>query len=155
MCHHKLWPISVSHPFTFLNISLGLAGGNIVVFIREMWRIARGHNIRLPRVPVTQTHTCISYNVPFLWLIFLRWLIPSIKPFIFLSVTSYIADIALVAFNLPLPSIFFCVRIYVFRVYVLTHEATYLPTVPNITRPYQKKITEYFGPSTRRVSVVF
>ena len=26
MCHHKLWPISVSHPFSFLNSSLGLAG---------------------------------------------------------------------------------------------------------------------------------
>ena len=27
MCHHKLWPTSVSHPFSFLNSSLGLAGG--------------------------------------------------------------------------------------------------------------------------------
>ena len=27
MCHHELWPTSVSHPSSFLNISLGLAGG--------------------------------------------------------------------------------------------------------------------------------
>ena len=27
MCHHKLWPTSVRHPFSFLNSSLGLAGG--------------------------------------------------------------------------------------------------------------------------------
>ena len=26
MCHHELWPTSVSHPFSFLNSSLGLAG---------------------------------------------------------------------------------------------------------------------------------
>ena len=26
MCHHELWPTSVSHPFPFLNSSLGLAG---------------------------------------------------------------------------------------------------------------------------------
>ena len=26
MCHHELWAISVSHPFSFLNSSLGLAG---------------------------------------------------------------------------------------------------------------------------------
>ena len=25
MCHHELWPTSVSHPFSFLNSSLGLA----------------------------------------------------------------------------------------------------------------------------------
>ena len=29
MCHHELWPTSVSHPFSFLNSSLGLAGENI------------------------------------------------------------------------------------------------------------------------------
>ena len=29
MCHHELWPTSVSHPFSFLNSSLGLARGNI------------------------------------------------------------------------------------------------------------------------------
>ena len=28
MCHHELWPISVSHPFSSLNSSLGLTGGN-------------------------------------------------------------------------------------------------------------------------------
>ena len=27
MCHYKLWPSSVSHPFSFPNSSLGLAGG--------------------------------------------------------------------------------------------------------------------------------
>ena len=27
MCHHELWPTSVSHLFSFLNSSLGLAGG--------------------------------------------------------------------------------------------------------------------------------
>ena len=27
MCHHKLWPTSVSHPFSSLNGSLGFAGG--------------------------------------------------------------------------------------------------------------------------------
>ena len=27
MCYHELWPTSVSHPFSFLNSSLGLAGG--------------------------------------------------------------------------------------------------------------------------------
>ena len=27
MCHHKLWPSSVSHPFSSLNSSLGLTGG--------------------------------------------------------------------------------------------------------------------------------
>ena len=27
MCHHELWPTSVSHPFSFLYSSLGLAGG--------------------------------------------------------------------------------------------------------------------------------
>ena len=27
MCHHKLWPKSASHTFSFLNNSLGLAGG--------------------------------------------------------------------------------------------------------------------------------
>ena len=27
MCHYKLWPTSVSQPFSFLNSSLGLAGG--------------------------------------------------------------------------------------------------------------------------------
>ena len=27
MCHHELWPTSVSQPFSFLNSSLGLAGG--------------------------------------------------------------------------------------------------------------------------------
>ena len=27
MCHHGLWPTSVSHPFSFLNSSLGLTGG--------------------------------------------------------------------------------------------------------------------------------
>ena len=27
MCHHELWPTSASHPFSFLNSSLGLAGG--------------------------------------------------------------------------------------------------------------------------------
>ena len=27
MSHHKLWPISVSHPYSFLNSSLGVAGG--------------------------------------------------------------------------------------------------------------------------------
>ena len=26
MCHHELWPTSVSHPFSFLNSCLGLAG---------------------------------------------------------------------------------------------------------------------------------
>ena len=26
MCHHELWPISVSHPYSFLSSSLGLAG---------------------------------------------------------------------------------------------------------------------------------
>ena len=26
MCHHELWPISVSHPYSFLNSSWGLAG---------------------------------------------------------------------------------------------------------------------------------
>ena len=26
MCHHKLWPASVSHPFSSLNSSLGFAG---------------------------------------------------------------------------------------------------------------------------------
>ena len=26
MCHHELWPTSVSHPFSFLNSYLGLAG---------------------------------------------------------------------------------------------------------------------------------
>ena len=26
MCHHELWPTSVSHPFSFLNSSLGFAG---------------------------------------------------------------------------------------------------------------------------------
>ena len=29
MCHHELRPTSVSHPFSFLNSSLGLAEGNI------------------------------------------------------------------------------------------------------------------------------
>ena len=29
MCHHELWPTSVSHPFSFLNSSLGLAGEKI------------------------------------------------------------------------------------------------------------------------------
>ena len=29
MCYHKLWPTSVSHPFSFLNSSLGLTGENI------------------------------------------------------------------------------------------------------------------------------
>ena len=27
MCHHELWPTSVSHPFSFLDSSLRLAGG--------------------------------------------------------------------------------------------------------------------------------
>ena len=27
MCHHELWPTSVSHPFSSLNSSLGFAGG--------------------------------------------------------------------------------------------------------------------------------
>ena len=27
MCHHELWPASVSHPFSALNSSLGFAGG--------------------------------------------------------------------------------------------------------------------------------
>ena len=27
MCHHKLWPTSVNHPFSSLNNSLGFAGG--------------------------------------------------------------------------------------------------------------------------------
>ena len=27
MCHYELWPTSVSYPFSFLNSSLGLAGG--------------------------------------------------------------------------------------------------------------------------------
>ena len=27
MCHHKLWPTSVSHPFSSVNSSLGLTGG--------------------------------------------------------------------------------------------------------------------------------
>ena len=27
MCHHELWPTSVSHPSSSLNSSLGLAGG--------------------------------------------------------------------------------------------------------------------------------
>ena len=27
MCHDELWPTSVSHPCSFLNSSLGLAGG--------------------------------------------------------------------------------------------------------------------------------
>ena len=27
MCHHKFWPTSVSHPFSFLNSSFGLTGG--------------------------------------------------------------------------------------------------------------------------------
>ena len=27
MCHHELWPTSVSHPFSLANISLGLIGG--------------------------------------------------------------------------------------------------------------------------------
>ena len=27
MCHHELGPTSVSHPFSFLNSSLGVAGG--------------------------------------------------------------------------------------------------------------------------------
>ena len=27
MCHHELWPTSVSHPFSSLNRSLGFAGG--------------------------------------------------------------------------------------------------------------------------------
>ena len=27
LCHHKLWPTSVIHPYSFLNSSLGLAGG--------------------------------------------------------------------------------------------------------------------------------
>ena len=27
MCHHKLWPISMSHPFSSLNTSFGLTGG--------------------------------------------------------------------------------------------------------------------------------
>ena len=27
MCHHQLWSTSVSHPFSFLNSSLGLTGG--------------------------------------------------------------------------------------------------------------------------------
>ena len=27
MCHHELWPPSVSHPFSSLNSSLGLTGG--------------------------------------------------------------------------------------------------------------------------------
>ena len=26
MCHHKLWPTSLSHPFSSLNTSLGIAG---------------------------------------------------------------------------------------------------------------------------------
>ena len=26
MCHHELWPTSVSHPFSYLNSSLGLGG---------------------------------------------------------------------------------------------------------------------------------
>ena len=29
MYHHKYWPTSVSHPFSFLNSSLGLTGGKI------------------------------------------------------------------------------------------------------------------------------
>ena len=29
MCHHELWPTSVSNPFSFLNSSLGLTGENI------------------------------------------------------------------------------------------------------------------------------
>ena len=28
-CHHELWPTSVSHPFSSLNNSLGLTGGNV------------------------------------------------------------------------------------------------------------------------------
>ena len=28
MCHYELWPTSMSHPFSFLNSSLGLAGRN-------------------------------------------------------------------------------------------------------------------------------
>ena len=27
MCHHELWPTSVSHPFSFINSFLGLTGG--------------------------------------------------------------------------------------------------------------------------------
>ena len=27
MCHHKLWPTSVSHPFSSFNSSLGFVGG--------------------------------------------------------------------------------------------------------------------------------
>ena len=33
MCHHKLWPTSVSYPFSYLYSSLGLAGG------KHYWKI--------------------------------------------------------------------------------------------------------------------
>ena len=32
MCHHELWPTSMSHPFSSLNSTLGLAGG------KSWWR---------------------------------------------------------------------------------------------------------------------
>ena len=41
MCHHELWPTSVGHPFSSLNISLGLTGGKyyqkIIIAILELF----------------------------------------------------------------------------------------------------------------------
>ena len=47
MCHHELWPTSVSHPFSFLNSSLGLAGGKHYqkIIIPILWLVLQNFAI--------------------------------------------------------------------------------------------------------------
>ena len=60
MCHHELWPTSASHPFSFLNSSLGFARGK------------QGHKITIPIYRLVLQNYAIPGYFPYI--LFYRYL---------------------------------------------------------------------------------
>ena len=70
MCHHELWPTSVSHPFSFLNGSLGFAGGKYYQkIIIAIFRLVL-QNFAIPGCFPYILFLSLSFLLTFFWLLF-------------------------------------------------------------------------------------
>ena len=66
MCLHELWPTSGSHPFSFLDISLGLAGGK--------------HYQKI--------------SIPIFRLVLQNFAVPGFFPYIFCTISYYLSSLS-------------------------------------------------------------
>ena len=69
MCHHELWPTSVSHPFSSLNISFGFAGGKpyqkivVTIFRHGLQNFAIPGYFPFIISPVSEGYVCPSIGL--------------------------------------------------------------------------------------------